>query len=559
MITMPLLHALRTGNLMVDMILGTLLCMLVPIVMDWVVRHGQETLQCLTRYFPRQKYVEHLIVSQRMIGPFHAPGWMDMDPNHFLHKAILLYMQHQSRQREGYYCEKERKSKAKSHSDISHQAFEKKGTQNAWKYMDMDDRLLKWRPSQKLMSVNVRLVAESTQNPAPLRSFKMVQLPSNGQNLELEPQLFLHIKEIVQDTIGKSDRVVSVEFTLRATHACVDQAHAHIQDYLQRAYRHYESVIRDGNKNRYLLCLQTKPRRIFSMEDGEITVHPQNKSNGGGDQASNNGAGDTRASGDLRFLRYHLSDEKTFESLFLPQKSDLLELLRHFTEKTGKFAVPGYPHKLGLLLHGPPGTGKTSLIKAIAHLTKRHIVSIPLKRIHTNQELMELMFGCSFACRGRDLPMDLSLDQIVFVMEDVDATSDLVRRRDKDIGDHSGISPPCANAEDDQLDLAGILNVMDGVVDSPGRILIMTTNHVDCLDPALIRPGRVNMTLCLDNIRWSEALQMIGHYFDTNVMDCPLEKYPGFDTRPISPAELEQMCSLFPTAQDLLLSWQNPL
>lgn len=51
-------------------------------------------------------------------------------------------------------------------------------------------------------------------------------------------------------------------------------------------------------------------------------------------------------------LRYELSDEKTFASLFFPEKKELLYLLDHFSEKSGKFAVPGFPHKLGLLLYG---------------------------------------------------------------------------------------------------------------------------------------------------------------------------------------------------------------
>lgn len=45
---------------------------------------------------------------------------------------------------------------------------------------------------------------------------------------------------------------------------------------------------------------------------------------------------------------------------------------------------------------------------------------------------------------------------------------------------------------DDDLNLAGLLNVLDGVVDTPNRIVIMTTNHPEKLDPALIRPGRIN-------------------------------------------------------------------
>jgi ATP-dependent 26S proteasome regulatory subunit len=44
----------------------------------------------------------------------------------------------------------------------------------------------------------------------------------------------------------------------------------------------------------------------------------------------------------------------------------------------------------------------------------------------------------------------------------------------------------------DTLNLAGLLNVLDGVVDTPGRLLVLSTNHPEVLDPALIRPGRIN-------------------------------------------------------------------
>lgn len=78
-------------------------------------------------------------------------------------------------------------------------------------------------------------------------------------------------------------------------------------------------------------------------------------SKGEGNAGSNNGG--------IEYKRYRLSSEKTFKSFFHPNKAELLHLVDHFLQRTGKFAIAGYPHKLGLLLHGPPGTGKTSLIK----------------------------------------------------------------------------------------------------------------------------------------------------------------------------------------------------
>ena len=70
--------------------------------------------------------------------------------------------------------------------------------------------------------------------------------------------------------------------------------------------------------------------------------------------------GDNRDGDGDEYSRYRLSDEKTFDSLFFPEKENLLKLLKHFLNRTGKYSIKGYPHKLGLLLHGPPGTGTTA-------------------------------------------------------------------------------------------------------------------------------------------------------------------------------------------------------
>lgn len=87
-----------------------------------------------------------------------------------------------------------------------------------------------------------------------------------------------------------------------------------------------------------------------------------------------------------QYKRYLLADNKSFDTLFFPEKCQLLKLVDDFMHGRGKFEIPGFPNKLGILLDGPPGTGKTSLIKALAIYLKRHIVSVSLEKVKTNQE-----------------------------------------------------------------------------------------------------------------------------------------------------------------------------
>merc|ERR1711935_711114 len=108
----------------------------------------------------------------------------------------------------------------------------------------------------------------------------------------------------------------------------------------------------------------------------------------------------------------------------------------------------------------------------------------------------------------------------------------------------------------DDLDLSGVLNVLDGVVDCPDRIVIMTTNHPEKLDPALIRPGRINLKIYLGFVECQEAMNMCEHYFGgykgnyfTPHQKKEFEKtwevlrVPSGGRLNLTPAQLEQLCA----------------
>eukprot|EP00173_Palmaria_palmata_P005495 Plantae.Rhodophyta-Palmaria_palmata.ctg9894.p1 GENE.Plantae.Rhodophyta-Palmaria_palmata.ctg9894~~Plantae.Rhodophyta-Palmaria_palmata.ctg9894.p1 ORF type:complete len:184 (+),score=42.06 Plantae.Rhodophyta-Palmaria_palmata.ctg9894:48-554(+) len=94
----------------------------------------------------------------------------------------------------------------------------------------------------------------------------------------------------------------------------------------------------------------------------------------------------------------------------------------------------------------------------------------------------------------------------------------------------------------DQLNLTGLLNVLDGVVDTPGRILIMTTNHPEMLDPALVRPGRIDKKIMLGYMRAVDVIHMIEHYFQQTLDDLQRSQIEEVSMHlNLTPAQVEQM------------------
>ncbi|KAJ1461992.1 P-loop containing nucleoside triphosphate hydrolase protein [Pelagophyceae sp. CCMP2097] len=310
--------------------------------------------------------------------------------------------------------------------------------------------------------------------------------------------------------------------------------------------------------------------------------------------ASAAGGDDDESATGPTYKRYRLEASKTFKSLFFPEKPRLLSLLDAFAERRGKFGVRGFPRKLGIMLHGPPGTGKTSLIKAIAHRTGRSVVSIPLGRVVTNQDLMDAMFDLRFNVVGLDCPVRLAFSQAIFVLEDIDAASPVVLARANAEGappprpaaaapaggddplvqllmmmtaaegpakGGAGRSSPFMAADSsDALDLSGVLNVLDGVVDSPERIVIVTTNHPEKLDPALVRPGRIDLKLELGFVQEAEALEMARHYvlggevLEAGAVAALRGAWCGCGAARLgmAPAQLEQLLAQCDTLEDVV-------
>uniref|UniRef100_K3WXZ3 ATPase AAA-type core domain-containing protein n=1 Tax=Globisporangium ultimum (strain ATCC 200006 / CBS 805.95 / DAOM BR144) TaxID=431595 RepID=K3WXZ3_GLOUD len=239
--------------------------------------------------------------------------------------------------------------------------------------------------------------------------------------------------------------------------------------------------------------------------------------------------------------RYLASDATTFSNLFFDEKSRLIQTLNDFSHREGKFEVNRFAHRLGMFLHGPSGSGKTSITKAISHYTKRHIVNISLRKVKTNKELLEVLQDLKFTVAGEQTPMELTFKDVVFVLEDVDCITFATESKTRNESAYWHFK----DNEDDPLTVSGFLNAVDGMVESPGRMIVMTATHHYKVHPALIRPGRVQLSLSLGTVSRKCAQQMLEHYFHAKLnsqQESQLTSMYAASEASLTPADMEAIC-----------------
>ncbi|KAJ6544509.1 P-loop containing nucleoside triphosphate hydrolase protein [Mycena capillaripes] len=181
---------------------------------------------------------------------------------------------------------------------------------------------------------------------------------------------------------------------------------------------------------------------------------------------------------------------RPLDSIILPEGvvDSLVDDAKEFLQTENWYNEAGIPHRRGYLLYGPPGTGKTSTIYALAGALNLEIYSLSLASNFVDDSYLQRA-ASAIPKHG------------LFLIEDIDCA--FPSREDEEEEDILSLSMMQGRAAHPRMavpgrrsrsmvTLSGLLNVIDGIGSEEGKLFFATTNHIDRLDAALLRPGRID-------------------------------------------------------------------
>lgn len=192
---------------------------------------------------------------------------------------------------------------------------------------------------------------------------------------------------------------------------------------------------------------------------------------------------------------------RPIDSIFLEDdiKGDILDDLEDFKNSKEWYLTRGLPWRRGYMLAGAPGTGKSSLVFALASHTNRNIYTLNLATLRNDHDLTKAI---------------ATVDKNAFLLiEDVDAYTINKIRAEKGTEEKSQRSEDIEVTFGGGITLSGLLNALDGVVSKDGLIVFMTSNHPETIDSALLRPGRIDVYKTLRYMNNARVVEMWNYFY----------------------------------------------
>jgi hypothetical protein len=280
----------------------------------------------------------------------------------------------------------------------------------------------------------------------------------------------------------------------------------------------------------------------------------------------------------LHFRMKQFVTNRSFQNLFGKDIDIIRKRVEFFRDNKEWYDNKGVPYTLGILVSGNPGSGKTSIIKCISNELRRHIINVHLSDTMTKTQLENLFYSDQLHVtqNGKTDIYTIPINKRIYVLEDVDCQCDVILDRGnetaeqilakkneqlkKEVEDLKFAISEMANGRkmvmtgggklpeiekkseinQQKITLSFLLNLFDGVLETPGRITFMTTNFLDKLDKAFTRPGRIDVIRKFGVADPSQLIAIIEHRYDTKLTE---EQINFIHNMPpcITPAEISRI------------------
>lgn len=262
------------------------------------------------------------------------------------------------------------------------------------------------------------------------------------------------------------------------------------------------------------------------------------------------------------YCEYDVCDfksNKTINNLYYEEIDDLKNLLNKFENNKKWYDEREIQHKLCLLFHGKPGCGKTSTIKAIKNYSDRTIIKIPLSKLTSQKALHKIFYSSNI--EHRKIPQNKKL----FVIDEAeyqgnnnwlleensekkDIKNDLIdeiENTDNTISNKrlERKLKKMIQIDNDEITTATFLELLDGLIELNGAIIIIVTNNIDKLNKALTREGRIDKIIEFKHARSKDVISILQQYYKrTGIKELFTDgEYKSLNYK-YSPAKIQNLC-----------------
>lgn len=236
------------------------------------------------------------------------------------------------------------------------------------------------------------------------------------------------------------------------------------------------------------------------------------------------------------------SPKRSFDTVFInaADKARLCERVAGFLlpETQQAYLTYSVPYKLNVMLHGKPGTGKTSTIHALASMLESNVCVLQFTRELDDLGLTKAVNSMSSMPNAR-----------ILVLEDIDCL--FMDRKEHD-------------TQRNAVTLSGLLNVLDGLMRAEGLLVFMTANDVSILDSALMRPGRVDLVIKYESTMKKQQIYDMFAYYMPHQVDAAFDAfYASIEHKDVTPSILQSWFFHYRHAADVrehipdLLAWMR--